>query len=126
MTAALVLVGFGVAALLFYMAAQFVTGKWTKAKSAPAAVKPPVDKTVVEVIPAPQAAASAAPKVLRELPSLTLTGIMYSGEGSDNFVILNGKVLTEGTVISGAKVEKIGPDKVELSFDGRTIILRSL
>ena len=53
-------------------------------------------------------------------------GIMYSGEGSENFAILNGKIVSPGMMISGARLEKIGPDRVELSFDERKIILRSL
>jgi hypothetical protein len=124
---ALVLIGFGLAALAFYFLAQLVTGSKDKSKTkAVVTDQIPPSQTVVEVVAPKQEKPAAAPRVLRELPTLTLTGIMYSGEGRENYAILNGKILTEGGMISGAKLERIGPDRVELSFDERRIILRSL
>lgn len=124
---ALVLIGFGLAALIFYFVAQAVTGSRGQSRvSTASASQAAASKTVVEVLASNQDKPAPAPKILRDLPTLVLTGIMYSGEGRENYVILNGKILTEGGMISGAKLEKIGPNRVELSFDERRIVMRSL
>lgn len=59
----------------------------------------------------------------KPLPSLTLTGILFGEQGS--FALINGKVVPEGGMVSGAKVEKISSDTAELSYDGRRIILKA-
>jgi hypothetical protein len=39
--------------------------------------------------------------------------------------LINGRVVPEGGMVDGAKIEKISSDEVELSFEGQKIILRS-
>lgn len=57
------------------------------------------------------------------LPTLSLSGILYSG--TESLALINGKVVPEGGTVDGAKIEKINSDEVELSFEGQKIVLRS-
>jgi glycerol uptake facilitator-like aquaporin len=57
------------------------------------------------------------------VPTLTLTGILFSEDGSA--ALINGRVVPLGGIVNGARVEKIYPHRVELSFDNQTITLRS-
>ncbi|OIO36379.1 MAG: hypothetical protein AUJ74_02760 [Candidatus Omnitrophica bacterium CG1_02_44_16] len=59
----------------------------------------------------------------KPIPTLTLSGILFGESGS--FALINGRVIPEGGKIDGAVVDKISPDLVELSFEGRKITLKS-
>jgi general secretion pathway protein B len=53
------------------------------------------------------------------LPSLKLSAIVWYEEPSKRFVMVNGVIVNEGSVIEGAKVEEIYPDRVRFSHNGR-------
>lgn len=57
------------------------------------------------------------------VPTLTLTGILFSEDGSA--ALINGRIVPLGGLVDGARVEKIFPHRVELSYDNQTITLRS-
>jgi|GEM_PF-3638293 len=59
----------------------------------------------------------------RVVPTLTLTGILFSEDGSA--ALINGRIVPLGGLVDGARVEKIFPHRVELSYDNQTITLRS-
>ncbi len=52
-------------------------------------------------------------------PSLTLTGILWHEDPSERRAVVNGTVLTEGSVIEGVKVLEIYPTYVRFSHNGR-------
>ncbi|MCM8780343.1 MAG: general secretion pathway protein GspB [Candidatus Omnitrophica bacterium] len=54
-------------------------------------------------------------------PSLVLNGIFFSE--NEGYALINNKILKEGDSIEQAKVKSITPQKVELEFEGETIIL---
>lgn len=60
-----------------------------------------------------------------EVPVFVLEGIIYSEQGQGSAALIDGKVVPEGTLIKGARVEKITPETVELSFEGKPITLRA-
>ena len=53
------------------------------------------------------------------LPSLKLSAIVWYEEPSKRFVMVNGVIANEGSVVEGVKVEKIYPDRVRFSHNGR-------
>ena len=53
------------------------------------------------------------------LPSLKLSAIVWYEEPSKRFVMVNGVIANEGSVVEGAKVEEIYPDRVRFSHNGR-------
>lgn len=115
----IVFLGFVAAAVLF---AYF--SKSTQPKTAPAPA-PAAPVTMMEVVPAP--ATETVPENIsaedRPLPVLTLSGILFGPEGS--LALINGRIVREGAMVEGAKLEKVSSDRVELSFDSQKIILRS-
>ncbi len=46
------------------------------------------------------------------LPSLNISAIVWYEEPSRRFAMINGLIVTEGSVVEGMKVEKIYPDRV--------------
>lgn len=114
-----VFLGFVAAAVLF---AYF--SKSAQPKVAPAQV-PAAPVTIMEVVPAPvtETAPENIPAEDRPVPVLTLSGILFGPEGS--LALINGRIVREGGMVDGAKLEKISSDRVELSFDGQKVILRS-
>ena len=78
-------------------------------KSEIASGKPPV-------VSAPEQEASPV--------SLILSGIVF-GQNGGSLALINGKVVSEGALVEGAKVEKIFSDTVELSLGEKKIVLRS-
>ena len=56
--------------------------------------------------------------------SLILSGIVFGPNGG-SLALINGKVVSEGALVEGAKVEKISSDTVELSLREKKIVLRS-
>lgn len=56
-------------------------------------------------------------------PSLLLAGIAFEQGRNNSLAIINNRPVTEGDFILGAKVEKILPDRVRLSWRGKSIDL---
>ena len=52
-------------------------------------------------------------------PSLKLSGILWHEEPSERRAMINGMILSEGSVIEGMKVLEIQPTRVRLSHNGR-------
>lgn len=92
-----------------------------KLVAAPAKVK-----TVIEVKPSEtlEPAPAVKPEPPKDLPNLTLGGILFSSS-SGSYALINGKVVPEGSKVSGVTVVKVLRDKVELSFEGRKFTMRS-
>jgi len=59
------------------------------------------------------------PKEATPPPSLKLSGILWHEEPSERRAMINGMILSEGSVIEGVKVVEIHPTRVRLSHDGR-------
>lgn len=125
----LIVLGFGIAAAAFAFFSKSAATKKMSAKSQQKAALPVSNQTSgvsVEVIPqalpqAPIEATQEAPE--KALPVLTLNGILFGPQGS--LALINGKVVPEGGQIDGAKIEKISADRVELTFEGKKIILKT-
>ena len=75
-----------------------------------AAVAPGITKKPVEQIPNLSAT---------DPPLLKLSGILWHEDPLERRAVINGTVLTEGTVIEGVKVLEIHPTHVRLSHKGR-------
>jgi general secretion pathway protein B len=52
-------------------------------------------------------------------PSLKLSGILWHEEPLERRAVINGMILSEGSVIEGVKVVEIHPTRVRLSHNGR-------
>lgn len=72
---------------------------------------PPESKT--SKIGAPPSNGSAT-----TLPSLKLSAIVWYEEPAKRFVMVNGVIANEGSVVEGVKVEEIYPDRVRFSHNG--------
>ena len=53
-------------------------------------------------------------------PQLKVAGIAWQKGNAERMAIVNGKPVTEGAVVEGAKVEEIFPDRVRFSYDEKT------
>jgi general secretion pathway protein B len=53
------------------------------------------------------------------LPSLKISAIVWYEEPSKRFAMVNGVIANEGSFVEGVKVEKIYPDRVRFSHNGR-------
>ncbi len=123
-----VLFGFAVAGLLFSLLAKVMAGRRAQTED-PSPVASTV-RTVIEEVPVVEEgdvmeSQAVVTKARRELPALTLGGILYS-EGEGSVALINGKIVPEGGVVKGVTVIRVMSDKVELEFDGRRIFMRSL
>ncbi len=122
------LFGFAAAGLLFSLLAKVMADR--RAKAAQPVPAAPVLEMVIEEVPVAQeedeiASLAVVTKARRELPALTLEGIIYS-EKEGSVALINGNIVPEGGTVKGVKVLRILSDKVELEFDGRRIFMRSL
>ncbi len=81
------------------------TGTSEKPTVAPGHVEKPAELTPVTPAASP--------------PSLKLSAIVWHEEPSKRIAMINGTISTEGSVIEGAKVEEIYPNRVRLSHNGR-------
>jgi general secretion pathway protein B len=54
------------------------------------------------------------------IPALKVTGIGWQKDNSDRMAVINGRPVTEGAVVEGARVEEIFPDRVRFSINDRT------
>jgi len=66
-----------------------------------------------EPAPAPQASKIS-------LPDLNVTGIAWEKDSPVLLAIVNGTSVVEGSLVNGAKVEKILPDRVRFTFENRS------
>ncbi|GEM_PF-4575337 len=114
--------GFGLAAAGFAFFSNSFT-KTNSAKQSPKAVVVP--ETIVEVVTpvVNDVTEKAPPEPEKPIPALSLSGILFGETGS--FALINGRVIPEGGNVEGAVVEKIYAERVELSFEGKKITLRS-
>ncbi|MEK7849560.1 MAG: hypothetical protein AAB213_01875 [Candidatus Omnitrophota bacterium] len=117
-----VVFGFGLAAAGFAFFSKSVTKTNPPKQSPKTAVLP---QAIVEVVtPAVINRTEKTPaEPEKPLPILTLSGILFGESGS--FALINGRVIPEGGKVDGAVVDKISPDRVELSFEGKKITLKS-
>ena len=95
--------------------------------SPPAAVAPPVATAPAPAVPtvvAPSAPNAATPVVSppRELPALSLQGILRGGKLAE--AMINGYTYRVGDSVSGATVVAIEDSAVRLELDGREFTLR--
>jgi general secretion pathway protein B len=63
--------------------------------------------------------APALPEALPAPPVLKVTGIGWQKDNADRLAIVNGKAVSEGAVVEGARVEEIFPDRVRFSFNDK-------
>jgi len=61
---------------------------------------------------------SQSPK--SSLPALNVTGIAWEKDSPVHLAIVNGTSVVEGSLVNGAKVEKILPDRVRFTFENRS------
>lgn len=122
-------VGFGLAALLFSVL--------SKSSSKHDASKPVQEAPVVEAISFSESPVVEAQKKVNQepaakkeealtaksLPSLTLSGIIFDETGS--LALINGRIVKEGYLIDGVKLEKVYADKIELNFEGKKFFLKA-
>ena len=123
-----VILGFSLAAFAFSLVARPASSskKVRQVVPTPPAVSVTVsNEIVVEVAPPEPVLPVAEEQAPAELPVFVLEGIIYSEQGQGSVALIDGKVVPEGTLIKGARVEKITPETVELSFEGTPITLRS-
>jgi len=79
---------------------------------------PPKIQAPVESKPS-KVDAPASSESATTLPSLKLSAIVWYEEASKRFVMVNGLIAKEGSFVDGVKVEKIYPDRVRFSQNGR-------
>ncbi len=65
--------------------------------------------------------APPAPVMSLQTPSLALSGLVYSKEGS--YCIINDTVVKVGDAVQGAKLTKISANEVTFDYQGKTITL---
>ena len=82
-----------------------------------AALAPEKTKAPTEQTPTP---AQQTPKEFSTTsPLLKLSAIVWYEEPSKRFAMINGLIVTEGSVVEGVKVEEIYPNRVRFSQNGR-------
>ena len=72
-----------------------------------------VPKTIKKSAEASQRVSAAPP------PSLKLSGIIWQEEPGERRAMINGRVVTEGSMIEGVKVVEIHPTRVRFSHNGK-------
>ncbi|MBI9019920.1 MAG: hypothetical protein JEZ10_01525 [Verrucomicrobia bacterium] len=119
----LLLIGLGVYLLLRPAAG---TRSAEPARSEPVAVQP-----VIEEVKAVEKPVEAAPPAVEkepapppgvQWPELNLTG--FASGGTERLVIINGKTLSTGSRIEGARILQIGKNEVAIEYQGEQHILR--
>ncbi|MBI5872907.1 MAG: general secretion pathway protein GspB [Candidatus Omnitrophica bacterium] len=121
----LVIAGFAGTTVLFAVFSKPNAQKQALKREAATVLVSPAQTTIVEVAPTLgfETAAESVPKEEKPIPLLTLSGILYGENGS--LALINGRVVREGAMIEGARLEKVSADRAELSFEGQKIILRA-
>ena len=77
-------------------------------------------KSQVVAAPAERNTPPPDPEAKPVLPSLKVTGIGWQKGNADRLAIVNGRAVSEGAVVEGARVEEIFPDRVRFSFNDKT------
>jgi general secretion pathway protein B len=97
-------------------------------KAPPATAPKPVVQPALTPVPItePLMAGPSQPVTMQPanpLPvaSLKLTGIGWQKEASARYAVINGTAVGEGSMVDGAKVEEILPEKVRLKVDGKMV-----
>jgi general secretion pathway protein B len=65
-----------------------------------------------------ETAPSLQPPAAEQLPAISVTGIAWQQDSASRMAVLNGSSVTEGAIVAGARVMKILPDRVRLTFKG--------
>jgi general secretion pathway protein B len=95
--------------------------------SSPAAAKEaPAADTVtrpLQAVPATEVkpASSTRPAAVSGFPVLKVTGIGWQKDNANRLAVVNGRPVTQGSVIEGARVEEILPDRVRFSINDRSL-----
>lgn len=87
-------------------------------RSAPAVVVPPPPQIAPPNAEKP--AAPSQPEAPPGPPALKISGIGWQKDNAERMAIINGKAVSEGAVVEGARVEEIFPDRVRFSFKDKT------
>ena len=124
----LVVLGFCFAILIFSFlskrAAKTFPVPKTEVKDASQIPSPDTVQTVTEQVPAILSGTEEGSSLAEKpMPFLSLSGIVYDITGSA--ALINGKVVPEGGFVEGARLDKVFSDRVELTFEGKKIILRN-
>jgi general secretion pathway protein B len=88
------------------------------ARPAPAIVAPPPQPVEPPNVEKP--AALSLPAAQPGPPALKVTGIGWQKGNADRLAIVNGRAVSEGAVVEGARVEEIFPDRVRFSINDKT------
>jgi len=88
------------------------------AQQAPVIVAPPPQPVEPRITEKP--AAPSQPEVLPGPPALKVSGIGWQKDNADRLAIVNGRAVSEGAVVEGARVVEIFPDRVSFSFKDGT------
>ncbi len=88
------------------------------ARPAPVTVAPPPQP--VEPPKTEKSTAPFVPAAESGPPALKVTGIGWQKGNADRLAIVNGRAVSEGAVVEGARVEEIFPDRVRFSFNDKT------
>lgn len=86
--------------------------------AAPAAA-PPISTQPRSAVPQPTPAAAEAPGAVQ--PTYTLNAV--TEQGGQPVAIVNGQLVRVGDMVEGAEVVRIGAQEVELTKDGRRIVV---
>lgn len=116
--------------------AASTAGQGIPASSPPPRKKAPAPEAASPSLPAVRAATPAAPpavlqsKIVEQqetpsphLPNLKLTGIAWQKDSASRYAVVNGVAVSQGSIIGGAKIEEILPDKVRFSMGQRSFDL---
>jgi general secretion pathway protein B len=94
-------------------------------KPLPATPKPAasIPKPVQQQLPTTQESSGPEAKTDSKprFPQLKITGIGWQKDSANRLAIVNGRPVSEGSTIDGAKVVEIFPDRVRFSFGNQTI-----
>jgi general secretion pathway protein B len=85
---------------------------------APVTVAPPPQQ--VEPANVGKPAEPSQPEALPGPPALKVSGIGWQKDNAERLAIVNGRAVSEGAVVEGARVEEIFPDRVRFSFNDKT------
>jgi general secretion pathway protein B len=91
----------------------------------PATPKPAARIPKPEQQPLPATQVNSGPEAKTDskphFPQLKITGIGWQKDSANRLAIVNGRPVSEGSTIDGAKVVEIFPDRVRFSFENQTI-----
>ena len=88
------------------------------ARPAPVMVAPPPQPVEPPKVEKP--AAPSPPAAEPGPPALKVDGIAWQKGNAERLAIVNGRAVSEGAVVEGARVEEIFPDRVRFSINDKT------